>query len=150
MPQSFSAVYVHLVFSTKQRVPFIRDDVAPRLYGYFGGIVSAAKGTLIGAGGMPDHVHLLVSQGRDASLSQLLRELKANSSRWLHESFPEQRKFAWQSGYGAFSVSLSRLGEVRRYIENQAEHHRTRTFQEEFLELLKRHNLAFDERYVWD
>lgn len=99
---------------------------------------------------MPDHVHLLISLGRETSISELVRELKSNSSRWIHETFPNQRNFAWQSGYAAFSVSPSRLEEVRKYIENQAEHHRTRTFQEEFRELLKRHNLAFDERYVWD
>ncbi len=150
MPQSFSAVYLHIVFSTKRREPFIRDELALRLYPYFGGIVTSTKGTLLCAGGMPDHVHLLVSMGRESTLADLLRELKANSSRWIHETFPELRSFAWQSGYAAFSVSFLRLDDVRRYIENQAEHHRTRTFQEEFVELLKRHNLVFDERYVWD
>jgi putative transposase len=150
MPQSFSAMYAHLVFSTKQRAPSIRDEIASRLYPYFGGIVTSSKGVLLCVGGMPDHVHLLVSLGRESSLSELLRELKANSSRWIHETFPDQKSFAWQSGYAAFSVSHSRLPDVRTYIENQAEHHRVRTFQEEFLELLRRHDLTFDERYVWD
>ena len=150
MPQSFSAVHIHLVFSTKQRVPWIDQETAARLYPYFGGVVAASKSSLGCVGGMPDHVHLLISLGRETSISELVRELKSNSSRWIHETFPKQRNFAWQSGYAAFSVSPSRLEEVRKYIENQAEHHRTRTFQEEFRELLKRHNLAFDEQYVWD
>ncbi|MDZ4781276.1 MAG: IS200/IS605 family transposase [Planctomycetia bacterium] len=150
MPQSFAAMYAHLVFSTKQRAPLIRDEIASRLYPYLGGIATSSKGVLICVGGMPDHVHLLVSLGRESSLSELLRELKANSSRWIHETFPDQKSFAWQSGYAAFSVSHSRLSDVRAYIENQAEHHRVRTFQEEFLELLRRHDLTFDERYVWD
>jgi len=143
-------MYAHLVFSTKQRAPLIRDEIASRLYPYLGGIATSSKGVLICVGGMPDHVHLLVSLGRESSLSELLRELKANSSRWIHETFPDQKSFAWQSGYAAFSVSHSRLSDVRAYIENQAEHHRVRTFQEEFLELLRRHDLTFDERYVWD
>jgi len=149
MPQSFSAIFLHLVFSTKNRAPLINDDLAPRLHAYFGGIVNA-HGTLLCVGGMPDHVHLLASVGRDTSTSELLRELKANSSKWIHETFAEQRNFSWQAGYAAFSVSYSRIDKVRHYIETQAEHHRTRTFQEEFLELLRRHHLAFDERYIWD
>jgi REP element-mobilizing transposase RayT len=99
---------------------------------------------------MPDHVHLLVSVSKERALSDLLRTLKANSSRWIHETYPDRRGFAWQAGYGAFSVSNSGLDPVRGYIASQAEHHRRHTFQEEFVLFLQRHGIAFDERYLWE
>jgi putative transposase len=149
MPQSFSAIFLHIVFSTKNRAPFIDDAIAPPLYAYLGGVMESS-GSLLCAGGMPDHVHLLVSLNRDVSASDIVRDIKSNSSKWIHETNPALRSFAWQSGYAAFSVSFSQLNVVRQYIERQAEHHRTRTFQQEFIELLQRHHLSYDERYVWD
>jgi len=150
MPQSFASLHVHIVFSTKSRAPLIASDLAPRLYEYLGGILRAHGSVLVAAGGMPDHVHLLCSFGREISVAEALRVIKANSSRWIHETFPNQRGFAWQAGYGAFAVSYSNLPTVKRYLAQQAEHHRVRTFQEEFLALLRRHNLRFDESHLWD
>jgi putative transposase len=150
MPQSFASLHVHVVFSTKSRAPLIAGDVAPRLYDYIGGIVRARGCVLAAAGGVADHVHLLCSLGREISVAEALRDIKANSSKWIHETFPNERAFAWQAGYGAFAVSYSNVPTVKRYIANQAEHHRTRTFQEEFIALLRRHNLPFDESHLWD
>jgi putative transposase len=105
---------------------------------------------LLAAGGTQDHIHLLVSLGREWSLADLLRDVKAGSSKWVHHEFPEDQSFAWQSGYGAFSVSASNLGAVKRYIRDQAKHHRTISFQDEFRALLRQHGLEWDERYVWN
>ncbi|HEX4589840.1 MAG TPA: IS200/IS605 family transposase [Gemmataceae bacterium] len=150
MPQSFAAVLVHVVFSTKNRAPLITPELAPKLYGYIHGIIAAGSGTLLIAGGVADHVHLLVALGRETSIADLVRLVKSNSSGWVHETFPVLRDFAWQSGYGAFSVSRSERDRVTKYIETQAEHHKTLSFQDEFRELLCRHELEWDERYVWD
>jgi putative transposase len=133
---SFTCLTYHLVFSTKHRQPFIDDSWQPRLFDYLGGILRQQGGALFAAGGMPDHVHL--------------RDIKANSSKWIHGEIADQTGFAWQAGYGAFTASYSGVGAVRRYLAGQKEHHRGRTFQEEFLELLRRHEIEFDERYVWD
>jgi REP element-mobilizing transposase RayT len=150
MPQSLACLHVHFVFSTKHREPFLVPELAPRLYGYIGGILRADGSCLIEAGGMPDHIHLLVSLGRQMSVAETVRQVKSNSSRWVHETFPERSSFEWQKGYGAFAVSYSMVDAVRKYIQNQAEHHRVRTFQEEFRELLRKHEIEWDERYVWD
>jgi REP element-mobilizing transposase RayT len=150
MPQSFVCMNCHLVFSTENRVPLIEPDLAPRFYGYMGGIVDNMGGKLTAAGGMPDHVHLIVSLGRTMSTADTVRTVKTNSSKWIHETFPSMGRFAWQTGYGAFAVSYSNVGQVKRYIDNQQEHHRARTFQEEFRALLEKHNIQYDERYIWD
>jgi REP element-mobilizing transposase RayT len=150
MPQSFACLHCHLIFSTKNRIPAITAELQPRLYEYIGGILLAEKNVLIAAGGMPDHVHLLVSLSREISVAQAVGLIKSNSSKWVHETFPEQRAFAWQTGYGAFSVSYSHLDRVKAYLAGQAEHHRARTFQEEFLLFLKRHHIEYDERYIWE
>jgi REP element-mobilizing transposase RayT len=99
---------------------------------------------------MPDHVHLLVSLSSKVALADLLREVKSSSSKWVHDTFTTQRGFTWQSGYGAFAVSHSILAEVKRYIANQAKHHRVRSFQEEFITLLRKHKIEYDERYLWE
>jgi len=150
MPQSFGSLQVHLVFSTKGREPWIVPDIAQRLYDYIGGTLRGNKCTLLDAGGMPDHVHLLISMSREMSAADLARIVKSTSSKWIHDTFPNMAYFAWQAGYGAFSVSYSELGGVKRYIGNQAEHHRTMTFQDEFRLFLKKHDLEWDEKYVWD
>ena len=150
MPQSFGSLHFHLVFSTKNREPMIDAEFQGRLYEYIGGILRAEKSVLLAAGGMPDHVHLLVSLSRELSIADTLRLVKANSSKWVHETFRDRGAFAWQTGYGAFSVSFSNLPDVKSYIARQAEHHRVRTFQDEFREFLRRHELEWDERYVWD
>lgn len=150
MPQSFVSLHVHIVFTTKNRVAMIDDSLAPRLYAYLGGIARNSGSFLVAAGGMPDHVHLLCSLGKQTSVSDLVRTLTSNSSKWIHEEFPTLQEFAWQSGYGAFAVSYSGMDEVKGYIGNQAAHHRTRTYQDELRALLRRHEIEWDERYVWD
>lgn len=150
MPQSFGSLHFHIVFSTKNRQPLIDVELQPRLYEYIGGILRAEKSVLLAAGGMPDHVHLLVSLSRELSIAETLRLVKANSSKWIHETFPDRKLFAWQAGYGAFSVSYSNLPDVKSYLARQIEHHRVRTFQDEFRDFLRKHELEWDERYVWD
>jgi putative transposase len=131
MPQSLASLHVHVIFSTKNRKPLIGPHAAPRLHEYIGGILRTHGCPLILGGGMPDHVHLLTSMSRDLSVAELVRLVKSNSSKWVHDSFPELGGFAWQKGHAAFAVSFSNVAAVRRYIEKQAEHHRTRTFQDE-------------------
>jgi REP element-mobilizing transposase RayT len=150
MPQSFTCLHYHLVFSTKSREPLIDANLQERLFEYMGGVLRDQRGKLLAAGGMPDHVHLLVSLDKQRGISETIRDLKANSSRWAHETFANQAGFAWQTGYGAFAVSYSNLDVVRDYLARQSEHHPARSFQDEFLELLRRHHIEFDERYMWD
>lgn len=151
MPQSFVSLHHHLIFSTKERRPLLTPVVRPRLFEYIGGILRAEACVLEVAGGVEDHVHLLVSLDKRLSISETLRIVKASSSRWIHDTYPESLSdFAWQAGYGAFAVSHSNREKVRAYLARQAEHHRTVTFQDEFLEFLRRHEIAYDERYLWD
>jgi REP element-mobilizing transposase RayT len=150
MPQSFTCLHIHFIFSTKGRIPLITTDMQPRLFEYIGGILRAEDSQLIAAGGMPDHVHLLASLSKESSVSDAMRLVKANSSSWIHNQFVDKCDFAWQAGYGAFAVSYSNLEDVKEYIARQVEHHRVRTFQEEFVEFLRRHDIAYDARYLWD
>ena len=149
MGHSYAALYYHVVFSTKDRRPEISTDLRSRLCDYIGGIVKGENGTLLAAGGVADHLHLLAAFHGTTSVADMMRQIKTNSSKWIHETFPANAGFAWQSGYGAFTVSQSNQDQVRAYIENQETHHARVTFQEEFLSFLKRHNLPYDERYVW-
>jgi REP element-mobilizing transposase RayT len=138
------------VFSTKGRRPWINAELQPRLFEYLGGIVRNQGAMLVAAGGMPDHVHLLVSQNKQLAVADFVRDIKSNSSGWIHDTFAGMRHFAWQTGYGAFAVSYSDRDAVRQYLATQAEHHGRMTFQEEFLALLKRHEIEFDEQYLWE
>ena len=148
MPSTWSQLIFHLVFSTKLREPILDDALAERLYPFMGGIVRSLGGSLWAAGGMPDHVHLLVRWQTDEAISTLAREVKFRSSKWIHETFPEQRRFAWQRSHGVFSVSKSQSDIVRAYIENQKEHHKRRDFREELVALLRSHGVEFDDRYL--
>ena len=150
MPATFSKILLHLIFSTKNRALTIKPDLHDRLYAFFGGIVRDERGTSLCTGGTPDHVHLLVRWRTDAPIADLLRNVKSRSSKWMHETFPEQRDFAWQAGYAVFTVSQSQSEHVRQYIAEQQEHHRGKSFQEEFIEFLKAHEIEYDERYIWD
>jgi REP element-mobilizing transposase RayT len=150
VPQSYAAVHLHIVFSTRHREPVITPELAPRLQQYLAGTARDTGCRVITSGGMPDHIHLLVSLGREVTIAELLRTLKAGSSRWVHDTFPDRAGFVWQTGYGAFSVSQSQVAVVTRYIDRQEEHHRVRTFQDEFRELLRVHGIEFDERYIWE
>lgn len=150
MPQSFSCLHTHIVFSTKNRQRFLTPTVTERLYPYLGGILRNRKCQLLRVGGVEDHVHLLIRQARDISISEMVGELKSISSGWIHDEFPDLKHFYWQQGYAAFSVSLSGIDTVSAYIDNQAEHHRVKTYQEELREFLEKHGIEFDERYMWD
>ena len=121
-----------------------------RVWAFIGGIARENKMKALGVGGMADHVHLLVSIPTTLSIAKGIQLIKGGSSIWIHTTFPEMRDFAWQEGYGAFSVSVSNLADTKVYIENQAEHHRGKSFQEEYLAFLKRHEIAYDEKYLWD
>jgi REP element-mobilizing transposase RayT len=150
MPSSYTCLRFHLIWSTKHRQSILSGDIRDRLFQYIGGIIRNDGGKLLAAGGMPDHVHLLTDLGKQQSVSDAVRDIKSNSSGWIHQTFPELKLFAWQSGYGAFTVSYSNTETVKHYIANQAEHHRQRTFQEEFVEFLRRHGIQYDERYLWE
>ena len=150
MPQSFACLYVHLIFSTKDRANLIDEGWENELHQYFAGALRNQGNKLIEAGGIENHVHLLFSMAKQSNMSDLVREIKANSSGWIHREFDHQRRFAWQAGYAAFSVSYSALEDVRRYIQNQKEHHRTRTFQEEFIAFLEKHHIEYDPKYVFE
>ena len=150
MPQSFGSIHLHYIFSTKHRSPWLTDDITDRLNGFVGGLARARKCTLTKMGGIADHVHLLVQSARDIAPSVFMADIKALSSGWIHTEFPKLKDFGWQLGYGVFSVSYSAVESVKKYIENQTEHHKTKTFQEEFREFLVKHEMEFDERYIWD
>ena len=150
MANTYSSLFYHVVFSTKHREPTITADIRPRLWEYLGGAVRGEGGIPILVGGTADHVHLLVTLRQNKSLADFLRQIKANSSKWVHETFPNAGGFWWQGGYGAFTVSHSGIDAVRSYIANQEEHHRARTFQDEYRDLLTRHGIEFDEKYLWD
>lgn len=149
MPQSFACLHYHIVFSTKERRPTIDPEIQPRLYDYIGGIVRRHDGSLLAAGGTDDHIHLLAGIHRTQAVADAVREIKSNSSKWVHETFPDRGSFGWQDGYGAFSISWSNIDAVKAYIAGQEEHHRERSFQDEFVALLRRHDIAFDEQYIW-
>ena len=147
---SYISSWFHCVFSTKERRPLITPPLRERLWPFLGGIARQNRMKAIEIGGTLDHVHILLSLPATLSIAQALQLLKGASSRWVHETFPEHRRFRWQEKYGAFSVSVSQLDKAIRYIQGQEQHHRRRTFQEEFLALLKRHRIEYDERYLWD
>jgi REP element-mobilizing transposase RayT len=146
---SYVSSYFHCVFSTKERRPSIKPELRDRLWPFLGGIARQNKMKAIEIGGVEDHVHLLLSLPSTMAIAKALQLLKGGSSKWVHETFPEQRLFAWQEEYGAFSVSVSQLDKTIEYIKGQETHHRKMTFQEEFLALLKKHRIEYDERYLW-
>ena len=147
---SYVCTYAHCVFSTKERRPDITPELRQRLWPYLGGIARENGITPVNIGGVADHVHLLLSLPATMPIAKAMQLIKGGSSKWVHETFPDQRAFAWQEKYGAFSVSVSQVDKIVRYIENQEAHHRKMTFQEEFVALLKKHGLAYDERYLWE
>ncbi|MES2995340.1 MAG: transposase [Verrucomicrobiota bacterium] len=149
MPQSLSRVLVHLVFSTKNREPFIAPDVRPRLHGYIVGILDHLKSPSIWTGGVADHVHILFVLGRTTTQAEIVEEVKKSSSKWM-KADGGVPGFSWQAGYGAFSIGESQVETVVRYIRNQEEHHRKVTFQEEYRKFLERYKISYDEKYVWD
>ncbi len=147
---SYVSSYHHCVFSTKERRPLITRTLAERLWPFLGGIARQHKMKAVEVGGVEDHVHILLSLPATMAISKALQLIKGGSSKWVHETFPEHSSFSWQEKYGAFSVSESRVESIIQYIKGQAEHHRKMTFQEEFVALLKKHRLEYEERYLWD
>ena len=150
MGHSYTNLLCHVVFSTKERHPWLDPEISTRLYEYLGGAIRSEGGASISINGCADHIHLLARLRQDKAVSDVLRAIKANSSGWIHRTFPALRGFAWHSGYGAFSVSQSQVDKVQRYIANQQRHHERVSFKEEFIALLDAHGIEYDERYLWD
>jgi REP element-mobilizing transposase RayT len=150
MSQSLAKNLIHLIYSTKLRTPCLTPAVRPGLLAYKAGILKQWQSPALIIGGVADHVHLLFCLSKNHALAKVVEEVKKGSSKWLKEQGEDFREFRWQAGYGAFSVSPSNVDAVKAYIERQEEHHRQRSFQEEFRDFLKRHGVEFDERYVWD
>jgi REP element-mobilizing transposase RayT len=150
MGHSDANLLYHIVFSTKNRHPWLEATLTPRLFEYMGGVVRAEGGILLAINGMPDHNHILAKLRQDQAVSEVVRAIKANSSGWVHRTFPDLESFHWQTGYGVFSVSHSQVKTVRQYIANQETHHATMTFQDEFRKFLRKHGIEFDEQDVWD
>ena len=148
MPQSLANILIHVIYSTKGRGPLISDDVRAGLHGYMAGVLKNLESPALIINSVTDHVHILCQLSKNVATCKLLEEVKKSSSKWMKEQ--GVLDFAWQNGYGVFSVSQSNVGAVRKYIESQAEHHKKRDFKAEFREFCKRHDVAIDERYVWD
>ena len=150
MSQSLVKNYIHLVFSTKNRKPLITNSYQQELYNYFGGICNNLECYPVQIGGYTDHVHILCLLSKKIALIKLVEEIKSHSSRWFKTKDASLDNFYWQSGYGTFSVNPSEIEIVKKYIESQNEHHKTKTFQEEYRAFLKKYNIDYDERYIWD
>lgn len=149
MPSAWTQNFYHTVFSTKLRNPLITPEVEARLFPFIGGIVRDLRSELLAINGMPDHVHLLVRYRADLSHSDLLRHIKGRSSKWIHETFSQLQHFAWQEGYGGFTVSKSAVPAVEDYIRRQKEHHQHLDFQAEYMELLRRHGIEVERDDVF-
>jgi putative transposase len=149
MGHTYTNLIAHVVFSTKTRQPFITPSLRESLHPYLGGIVRNLKGTPLCIGGVEDHVHILAQFHASLSISEVVGKAKSGATNWMHENRSELSQFAWQTGYAAFSVGHSAVRDVCRYIENQEEHHRKVTFQQELRALLDESGIAYDERYIW-
>jgi REP element-mobilizing transposase RayT len=147
---TFANLLVHAIFSTKDRLPLVASAWRPRLYEYLAGIARQECGPLLKVGGVDNHLHLLLALRTDISAAEAIRKIKSVSSKWVNEERLASRRFAWQAGYGAFSVSASNRDRVSKYIESQEEHHRQHTFEEEFISFLERHGVPYDAQHVWD
>jgi putative transposase len=149
MPSAHVSIHIHIIFSTKNRRPLLEAEWRGRLHAYLGGAVRNLEAVPVAIGGTADHIHLLLGLKSTHRVADVMRAIKRGSSNWLNDAL-DVRGFAWQSGYGAFSVSPSALDPVVRYIAQQELHHRRKTFQEEYLEFLNKSGVVFDERYLWD
>lgn len=150
MPQSLSNILIHIVFSTKDRAPLLGPTTRPALHAYLATVARNADCECYRVGGVADHVHLAVRFSRTITMANLIENLKTSSSKWLKTQSPDLAGFSWQRGYGAFSVEPANLDDLRRYIDNQEEHHRLHTFQEEYLYFLVKYSIEYEEKYVWD
>lgn len=150
MANTYTSLHYHVVFSTKHRARLIGPAMDERVWSYLGGIARENDMTPLCIGGVEDHVHLLLGLPATLAVSKAVQLIKGGASKWVHDTFPELREFAWQDGYGAFTIGKSQIPDTMAYIRNQREHHRTKTFQEEYLAFLRKHEIEFDERYVFD
>lgn len=150
MSQTHCNLIYHLVFSTKERRPYLTQDCGPAIHRYLAGAVQGIDGIPLIVNGTEDHVHLLVKLHQKHALSDVLREIKANSSNWIHRTYSGLSDFAWQTGYGAFTVSASQKNRIWKYVEDQETHHRKFNFKREYIGLLKKNEIEYDEQYVWD
>lgn len=149
MSHSYVSALFHCVFSTKERRKTITHELQERLWPYIGGIARENKMRALAIGGVEDHIHLLLSMPSTLSVAKSMQLIKGGSSKWVHETFPDHQDFEWQEGYGAFSIGISQVPDTKKYIDEQRDHHRTKTFQEEFTAFLERHGLDYDPRYMW-
>jgi putative transposase len=150
MPQSLSNLLIHLIWSTKDRHPWLTPDIREKTHAFLAGVVRQKDCEAYRVGGVADHVHLGIRLSRTLSVADLVKEVKTASSKWLKEQGPTFTDFYWQQGYGAFSVGISQKETLLHYIDSQEEHHRTRTFQDEYRVFLKKYGVDYDERFVWD
>ena len=150
MPQSLSSILIHLIFSTKNREPFISEAIEKELHPYMAKIFRELKSPSLTIGGTDDHVHILFSLGRTITIADLVEEVKTESSKWIKTKGQEFENFHWQRGYGAFSIGQSQVASLKRYIARQRIHHQRVTFQDEYRKFLESYGLDYDERYVWD
>ena len=150
MPQSLSSILIHLIFSTRNRQPFITEEIEKELHPYMATIFRGMKSPSLTIGGTTDHVHVLFSLSRVIKIADLVEEVKTESSKWIKTKRAEFRNFHWQRGYGAFSIGQSQVSSVKRYIARQKVHHQRVTFQDEYRKFLKSYGIDYDERYVWD
>jgi REP element-mobilizing transposase RayT len=150
MPQSLARVLVHIIFSTKNRQGFIKPEIESELFAYMAKVLQACGCPSLVINGTQDHVHILCSLSRTTAMCDLVEEVKKRSSKWAKTQSESLSDFAWQAGYGVFSIGESGVGRVRRYIKQQKEHHRQSNFQEEYRDFLERNHVEFDERYMWD
>lgn len=149
MSHSYVSSLLHCVFSTKQRRKSITPEIQERLWPFMGGIARENSMSALAIGGTSDHVHILLSLPATISISKAIQLIKAGSSKWIHETFPSHKDLSWQEGYGAFSISVSHKDETIAYISNQQQHHKTKPFEEEYLAFLRRHQIEYDDRYVF-
>ncbi len=150
MPQSLSSILIHLVFSTKNRESFITPTIEGELQPYMATIFRALKSPSLAIDGTTDHIHILFCLGRVMKIADLVEEVKTGSSKWIKTKGPAFRNFHWQKGYGVFSIGQSNVAALKRYIHGQKQHHRRVTFKDEYRKFLKRYDIEYDERYVWD
>jgi putative transposase len=151
MPQSLAQVYLHLIFSTKHRRPWLHDQaLRDELHNYLGGTCRNLDSPSLLVGGIEDHAHILCRLGTSIAIATLIRDLKRESSKWIKTKHADLADFHWQDGYGAFSISPAHIADLRKYIANQEEHHKKESFQDEFRRILAKYGIEYDERYVWD
>ncbi len=150
MPNTFTQIYIHVVFAVKNRNALIKQDWEDKLYKYITGIVQKSNQKMLRINGMPDHIHFLIGMKPDCNLSDLIREVKKSSTNYIKENKITKFNFNWQTGFGAFSISHSQLDKVINYIINQKEHHRKRSFKEEYIELLNKYMVEYDEKYLFE